>query len=108
MWRSKRKAKGGKKALAGGASGAEVGTLAELAKAWKGGDDPDGEGDTQIAGDVLWSDPALDVNGMIFNENRGIGTMFGADATKKFMETNGVRLVLRSHEGPDAREDSRA
>ena len=42
---------------------------------------------------------------MIFNENRGIGTMFGADATKKFMETNGVRLVLRSHEGPDARED---
>lgn len=105
LWRSKRKAKGGKKALAGGASGAEVGTLAELAKAWKGGDDPDGEGDTQIAGDVLWSDPALDVNGMIFNENRGIGTMFGADATKKFMETNGVRLVLRSHEGPDARED---
>ena len=31
--------------------------------------------------------------------------MFGADATKTFMETNGVRLVLRSHEGPDARED---
>ena len=101
LWRSKRKAKGGKK----GGGGVGVGTLAELAKAWKGGDDPDGEGDTQIAGDVLWSDPALDVEGMIFNENRGIGTMFGADATKKFMETNGVRLVLRSHEGPDARED---
>ena len=82
-----------------------VGTLAELAKAWKGGDDPDGEGDTQIAGDVLWSDPSSDVEGMIFNENRGVGVLFGADATKTFMETNGVSLVLRSHEGPDARED---
>ena len=34
-----------------------VGTLAELAGAWKGGGDPDGEGDAAIAGDVLWSDP---------------------------------------------------
>ena len=98
LWRSKKKAKGKKGAV-------QVGTLAELAKAWKGGDDPDGEGDTQIAGDVLWSDPGVDVEGMIFNDNRGIGTMFGPDATKKFMETNGIELVLRSHEGPDARED---
>ena len=84
-----------------------VGTLAELAGAWKGGGDPDGEGDALIAGDVLWSDPAPahEVTGLVPNENRGIGTMFGPDATAEFLSTNGLRLVLRSHEGPDARED---
>ena len=30
---------------------------------------------------------------------------FGPDATKEFMTANGVALILRSHEGPDARED---
>jgi serine/threonine-protein phosphatase 5 len=84
-----------------------VGTLVELAGAWKGGGDPDGEGNAAIAGDVLWSDPAPahEVTGLVPNENRGIGTMFGPDATAEFLSTNGLRLVLRSHEGPDARED---
>ena len=31
--------------------------------------------------------------------------MFGPDATAEFLKTNGLSLVLRSHEGPDARED---
>lgn len=97
------RAKGGRKRAASHAL--RVGTLKELAAASKGGADPDGEGSTQIAGDVLWSDPAPDVKGLIANDNRGIGTMFGPDATKEFMETNGIALVLRSHEGPDARED---
>jgi serine/threonine-protein phosphatase 5 len=54
---------------------------------------------------VLWSDPAPDVTGLVPNDNRGIGTMFGPDAVKEFMLTNEIALVLRSHEGPDARED---
>ena len=99
----------GKKRRGRGASSRAlaVGTLAELAGAWKGGDDPDGEGDAAIAGDVLWSDPAPadQVTGLVPNENRGIGTMFGPDATAEFLKTNGLSLVLRSHEGPDARED---
>jgi serine/threonine-protein phosphatase 5 len=71
-----------------------VGTLAELAGAWKGGNDPDGEGDAQIAGDVLWSDPAPggEVTGLVPNENRGIGTMFGPDATEEFLVVNGLSL----------------
>lgn len=86
------------------------GTLADLAAASKGGPDPDGEGAAQIAGDVLWSDPAgpdegVPNEGMIPNENRGIGTMFGVAATGTFLRENGLALVLRSHEGPDARED---
>ena len=48
---------------------------ADLESASKGGIDPDGEGTSQIAGDVLWSDPAPDVEGLIPNDNRGIGTM---------------------------------
>ena len=99
----------GKKRCGRGASSRAlaVGTLAELAGAWKGGGDPDGEGDAAIAGDVLWSDPAPadQVTGLVPNENRGIGTMFGPDATAEFLKTNGLSLVLRSHEGPDARED---
>ena len=98
----------GKKRRGRGANAAlTVGTLAELAGAWKGGGDPDGEGDATIAGDVLWSDPAPanEVTGLVPNENRGIGTMFGPDATAEFLRSNGLRLVLRSHEGPDARED---
>ena len=71
-----------------------MGTLKDLAKASKGGVDPDGEGDTRIAGDVLWSDPAAaeDVTGIVENENRGIGTMFGPDATEDFLRTNGSSL----------------
>ena len=109
--RAKAPKKGGKKARkttdAAAAGSLAVGTLKELAKASKGGVDPDGEGDTQIAGDVLWSDPAAaeDVTGLVNNDNRGIGTMFGPDATEEFLRTNGLSLVLRSHEGPDARED---
>jgi serine/threonine-protein phosphatase 5 len=99
----------GKKRRGRGASSRAlaVGTLGELAGAGKGGDDPDGEGDAAIAGDVLWSDPAPadQVTGLVPNENRGIGTMFGPDATAEFLKTNGLSLVLRSHEGPDARED---
>ena len=99
--------RGKKRRGRGAAAALAVGTLADLAGAWKGGGDPDGEGDATIAGDVLWSDPASanEVTGLVPNENRGIGTMFGPDATAEFLRRNGLRLVLRSHEGPDARED---
>ena len=30
--------------------------------------------------------------------------MYGPDATAHFLRTNGLTLVIRSHEGPDARE----
>ena len=82
-----------------------LGALDDLASAWKGGPDPDGEGDAAIASDVLWSDPCCDSRGLVGNDNRGIGCLFGADATDAFLRDNGLTLILRSHEGPDARED---
>jgi serine/threonine-protein phosphatase 5 len=38
------------------------------------------------------------IAGLTPNDNRGIGTMFGPNATKEFMTANGIALVLRSHE----------
>jgi len=81
----------------------KVGNLQDLRKASSGGLDPDGTGNSVIASDVMWSDPTQ-VRGMRLNESRGIGLEFGPDATEEFLHENGLKLVVRSHEGPDARE----
>lgn len=56
----------------------------------------------RLASDVLWSDPILEP-GLRFNEGREIGCVFGPDMTERFLRENGLRCVIRSHEGPDAR-----
>mmetsp|Transcript_2159 Transcript_2159/g.6377 ORF Transcript_2159/g.6377 Transcript_2159/m.6377 type:complete len:379 (-) Transcript_2159:210-1346(-) len=83
-------------------AGLELGSLEDLRQASKGGQDPSGLGATQLATDVMWSDPVIE-EGLQFNEDRGIGLMFGPDQTQLFLEANGLSLLLRSHEGPDAR-----
>jgi hypothetical protein len=35
---------------------------------------------------------------------RGCATFFGPDITKDFLDKHGLHLMIRSHEGPDARE----
>lgn len=82
----------------------KLGTLSDLEKASKGGADPIGEGRSMIAGDVLWSDP-IHEDGLRHNDNRGIGIQFGPAQTREFMEREKVKLIIRSHEGPDARHD---
>lgn len=82
----------------------KLGTLHDLEKASKGGADPMGEGRSMIAGDVLWSDPILE-DGLRQNVNRGIGIQFGPAQTREFMERENLKLIIRSHEGPDARHD---
>ena len=79
-----------------------LGGLEDLRHAHRGGPDPDGEGVRALASDVLWSDPAQ-APGLFENSARGIGLVFGPDATASFLAANGLRLVIRSHEGPDAR-----
>jgi hypothetical protein len=37
-------------------------------------------------------------NGLHFNALRGIGLVYGPDATAHFLHTNALRLVIRSHE----------
>lgn len=67
-------------------SAVTLASLAEIAAASKGGDDPDpAKQDQRLAADVLWSDP---------------GSQPGIEA---FLRDNGLRLILRGHEGPDAR-----
>jgi len=46
--------------------------------------------------DILWSDPQ-EQNGLAPSK-RGGGTMFGPDITKKFLKTNNLSLIVRSHE----------
>eukprot|EP01025_Chloroclados_australasicus_P054129 TRINITY_DN6412_c2_g1_i4.p1 TRINITY_DN6412_c2_g1~~TRINITY_DN6412_c2_g1_i4.p1 ORF type:complete len:391 (-),score=26.49 TRINITY_DN6412_c2_g1_i4:80-1201(-) len=82
----------------------ELGTLEDLRKSIKGGLDPSGRGQTQLATDVLWSDPMSDP-GMQNNDSRGVGVLFGPDITQEFLSTNNLKLIIRSHEGPDARYD---
>jgi serine/threonine-protein phosphatase 5 len=86
------------------ATNPKLGTLAELEKASKGGADPIGEGRSMIAGDVLWSDP-IPEDGLHHNENRGIGIQFGPAQTLEFLRNENLKLIIRSHEGPDARHD---
>ncbi|PNG99897.1 Serine/threonine-protein phosphatase 7, partial [Tetrabaena socialis] len=87
----------------GGGSALVPGSLEDLRRATKGGMDPDGCGTSLLATDVLWSDPVAEP-GFSENEARGVGLVFGPDVTEAFLTANRLRLILRSHEGPDARD----
>lgn len=47
--------------------------------------------------DLLWSDPAKDVQGWAESE-RGISYLFGNDIISKFLEQNGFDLICRAHQ----------
>ena len=49
--------------------------------------------------EMLWSDPGA-LPGR-HPSKRGVGVAFGADITKRFLEDNGLELVVRSHEVKD-------
>lgn len=83
--------------------GFEPGSLDDLRSASKGGLDPNGLGLSRVATDVLWSDPVA-TPGFQLNTSRGVGMVFGPDVTARFLQENELKLVLRSHEGPDARD----
>lgn len=80
-----------------------LGSLGELAKARRIVLDPPWEGLNLIPGDVLWSDPSTHP-GLSPNKERGIGLLWGPDCTEEFLNKNHLKLIIRSHEGPDARE----
>jgi len=80
-----------------------LGSLADLRAAKRGGPDPMGGGVNQLAADLLWSDPGP-APGLCVNSLRGIGLVYGPDASAEFLRANRLRLVIRSHEGPDARQ----
>lgn len=80
-----------------------LGSLEELSKARRSVLDPPWEGLNLIPGDVLWSDPSMSP-GLSPNKERGIGLLWGPDCTEDFLKKLHLKLIIRSHEGPDARE----
>ncbi|XAR58086.1 Phosphoprotein phosphatase [Bertholletia excelsa] len=85
------------------ASTLSLGSLEELSKARRSVLDPPWEGTNLIPGDVLWSDPSMSP-GLSPNKERGIGLLWGPDCTEEFLKKFNLKLIIRSHEGPDARE----
>lgn len=49
-----------------------------------------------LMSDMLWSDPQP-MNGR-GPSKRGVGMSFGPDVTRKFLEENGLEMIIRSHE----------
>ncbi|KAK9713391.1 hypothetical protein RND81_06G024400 [Saponaria officinalis] len=80
-----------------------LGSFEELSKARRAVLDPPWQGANLIPGDVLWSDPSMNP-GLSPNSERGIGLLWGPDCTESFMKKFDLKLIIRSHEGPDARE----
>ncbi|EWG06817.1 MAG: metallophosphoesterase [Candidatus Aramenus sulfurataquae] len=62
---------------------------------------PDVNPDNAIAFELLWNDPREELDGFVPNI-RGDGTFFyGKDVTKKFLEENGLKGIIRGHEVAD-------
>ena len=69
----------------------KLGSLDELLKARRTVLDPPSEGSNLIPGDVLWSDPSLQM-GLSPNKERGIGLLWGPDITQQFLRTNHLKV----------------
>lgn len=54
------------------------------------------EPDSGLMAEILWSDPQ-DANGW-GPSKRGIGVAFGPDVTHRFLDNNGLDILVRSHE----------
>jgi len=79
-------------------SAGKLGSLKELGQIQRNLPDPTG-----TIEDLLWSDPDY-IYGFGPNRIRGAGIAFGPDTTKQFLRDNHLSYIIRSHEGPDARE----
>lgn len=79
----------------GGLFSREDVTLDDLRKIDRNREPPD-EG---LMCEMLWSDPQPE-EGRTPNK-RGVGIAFGPDVTKGFLESNGLQLLVRSHEVKD-------
>ena len=60
-----------------------IASLADIAAASKGGEDPDPDiGDQTLAADVLWSDPQNEPGVLVGARDGGVGIRFGPDVTE--------------------------
>ncbi|KAJ6308857.1 hypothetical protein OIU76_018444 [Salix suchowensis] len=54
-----------------------------------------------ILTDVLWSDPTTE-SGLTENNRGDAGLLWGPDCTEAFLEHSKLKVIIRSHEGPDS------
>ncbi|KAM3747322.1 hypothetical protein ACB098_05G026500 [Castanea mollissima] len=80
----------------------ELGSLEELSAVKRSLIDAPYEGPNMILTDVLWSDPSQR-QGICKNRAQGRGLWWGPDCTEAFLKMSKLKLIIRSHEGPDMR-----
>ncbi|KAM4110917.1 hypothetical protein ACJW30_05G028500 [Castanea mollissima] len=80
----------------------ELGSLEELSAVKRSLIDAPYESPNMILTDVLWSDPSQR-QGICKNRARGRGLWWGPDCTEAFLKMSKLKLIIRSHEGPDVR-----
>ncbi|XP_024027915.1 uncharacterized protein LOC21388598 [Morus notabilis] len=79
----------------------ELGSLEDLSKINRFLIDASLE-DLSILTDILWSDPSKE-DGLFENADRRMGLSWGPDCTETFLKESKLKLIIRSHQGPDAR-----
>ncbi len=70
---------------------AELSRLEGFTKGWT-------DEESRIKGELLWNDPEDGLEGFAPNTDREGYCLFGQDAFDRFMDRNGLRLMVRSHE----------
>ncbi|XP_062008680.1 serine/threonine-protein phosphatase 7-like isoform X1 [Rosa rugosa] len=82
----------------------ELGSLEDLSKVKRSLIDAPDVGPNVLLTDVLWSDPSKQ-DGLVEKTFRERGLWWGPDCTEAFLKQSNLKLIIRSHEGPDVRED---
>ncbi|KAK7261685.1 hypothetical protein RIF29_28002 [Crotalaria pallida] len=80
----------------------DLGSLAELSEVQRACVDFPYEGPNILLSDILWSKPSTR-DGLRDNTGRKLGLWWGPDCTEAFLKQHNLKLIIRSHEGPDAR-----
>ncbi|XP_061371074.1 serine/threonine-protein phosphatase 7-like [Gastrolobium bilobum] len=80
----------------------DLGSLAELSEVKRACIDCPYEGPNILLSDILWSKPSHR-DGLRDNAGRKLGLWWGPDCTEAFLKQHNLKLIIRSHEGPDAR-----
>ncbi|KAG5132159.1 hypothetical protein AAZX31_13G329700 [Glycine max] len=80
----------------------DLGSLAELSEVKRSFVDCPYEGPNILLSDVLWSRPS-NRDGLRDNTGQKLGLLWGPDCTEAFLKQYNLKLIIRSHEGPDAR-----
>ncbi|KAL6134652.1 hypothetical protein ACLB2K_066880 [Fragaria x ananassa] len=82
----------------------ELGSLEDLSKVERSLIDAPDIGPNVLLTDVLWSDPSKE-DGLVEKTFRERGLWWGPDCTEAFLRQSNLKLIIRSHEGPDVREN---